>query len=93
MAVEIVKVETLAQLKKFVRYNSELYKNNPYAVPELYEDAMNTFRRDRNAAVEFCEADYFLAMRDGKIVGRVAAIINSKARHSILFFIFLPSIT
>ncbi len=81
MAVEIVKVETLAQLKKFVRYNYELYKNNPYAVPELYEDAMNTLRRDRNAAFEFCEADYFLAMRDGKIVGRVAAIVNNRANE------------
>ena len=65
MSVEIVKVETMGQLKKFVRYNYELYKDNPYAVPELYEDAMNTLRRDRNAAFEFCEADYFLALRDG----------------------------
>lgn len=81
MSVEIVKVETMGQLKKFVRYNYELYKNNPYAVPELYEDAMNTLRRDRNAAFEFCEADYFLALRDGKVVGRVAAIINHRANE------------
>ena len=81
MSVEIVKVETMGQLKKFVRYNYELYKDNPYAVPELYEDVMNTLRRDRNAAFEFCEADYFLAMRDGKIVGRVAAIINHRANE------------
>ena len=81
MSVEIVKVETMGQLKKFVRYNYELYKENPYAVPELYEDAMNTLRRDRNAAFEFCEADYFLALRDGKVVGRVAAIINHRANE------------
>lgn len=81
MSVEIVKVETNGQLKKFVRYNYELYKECPYAVPELYEDAMNTLRRDRNAAFEFCEADYFLALRDGKIVGRVAAIINHCANE------------
>lgn len=81
MSVEIVKVETMGQLKKFVRYNYELYKDNPYAVPELYEDAMNTLRRDRNAVFEFCEADYFLALRDGKVVGRVAAIINHRANE------------
>lgn len=81
MSVEIIKVETKEQLKKFVRYNYELYKDNPYAVPELYEDAMNTLRRDRNAAFEFCEADYFLALRDGKVVGRVAAIINHRANE------------
>lgn len=81
MSVEVIKVETIKQLKEFVNYNYELYKNCPYAVPELYEDALNTLRKDRNAAFEFCEADYFLAMRDGKIVGRVAAIINKRANE------------
>ncbi len=81
MSVEVIKVETIKQLKEFVNYNYELYKDCPYAVPELYEDALNTLRKDRNAAFEFCEADYFLAMRDGKIVGRVAAIINKRANE------------
>lgn len=81
MSVEVIKVETIKQLKEFVNYNYELYKNCPYAVPELYEDALNTLRKDRNAAFEFCEADYFLAMRDGKTVGRVAAIINKRANE------------
>lgn len=81
MSVEVIKVETIKQLKEFVSYNYELYKNCPYAVPELYEDAVNTLRKDRNAAFEFCEADYFLALRDGKIVGRVAAIINKRANE------------
>ena len=81
MSVEVIKVETIKQLKEFVNYNYELYKNCPYAVPELYEDAVNTLRKDRNAAFEFCDADYFLAMRDGKIVGRVAAIINKRANE------------
>lgn len=81
MSVKIVKADTKSLLKKFVRYNYELYKNCPYAVPELYEDTMNTLRKDRNAAFEFCEADCFLAMRDGKIVGRVAAIINHRANE------------
>lgn len=79
MSLEIVKVSSLKELKKFVRFNYELYKDNDYAVPDLYEDMINTLRKDRNAAFEFCEADYFLAYRDGKIVGRVAAIINRRA--------------
>ena len=79
MAVEIVKVSNNRQLKRFVRFNYELYKGNPYFVPELFEDAMGTLRKDRNAAFEFCDADYFLAYRDGKIVGRIAAIINPHA--------------
>ena len=81
MAVEIVKVTTNRQLKRFVRFNYELYKDSPYAVPELLEDAMGTLRKDRNAAFEFCDADYFLAYRNGKIVGRIAAIINPRANE------------
>ena len=42
MSVEVIKVETIKQLKEFVNYNYELYKDCPYAVPELYEDALNT---------------------------------------------------
>ena len=81
MAVEIVKVSTNKQLKRFIRFNYELYKGNPYFVPELLSDAMDTLRKDRNAAFEFCEADYFLAYRDGKIVGRIAAIVNNRANE------------
>lgn len=81
MSVTIVKVESKKQLKTFIRFNYELYKGNKYFVPELYEDTINTLRKDRNAAFEFCEADYFLAYRDGKVVGRVAAIINNRANE------------
>ncbi len=81
MSIEIIKVDSKALLKQFVRFNYDLYKDNQYAVPELYEDAMNTLCKDRNAAFDFCEADYFLALREGKIVGRVAAIINHKANE------------
>ena len=81
MPVTIVKVETNKQLKEFVRYGYRLYSDCPYYVPELYEDAMNTLRKDRNAAFEFCEADYFLAVRDGKTVGRIAAMVNRSANE------------
>lgn len=81
MSVDIVKVTTKSELKRFIRFNCELYKGNPYFVPDLYEDMLQTLDKRRNAAFEFCEADYFLAMRDGKIVGRIAAIINNKANE------------
>ena len=76
--LRIKKVESRRELKQFVRFNYELYKDNPYSVPDIYEDMMDTFS-EKNAAMEFCEADYFLAYRGEKIVGRVAAIINKKA--------------
>lgn len=82
MSVEIKKVTTKSELKRFIRFNYEFYKDNPYSVPDLYDDMLNTFSPKKNAAFEFCEADYFLALRDGKIVGRVAAIINHRANET-----------
>ena len=77
--ITIREVETKKELKKFIRFNYELYKDNPYSVPDLYEDMLNTFS-DKNAAMEFCKAKYFLAYNEkGEIVGRVAGIINEKA--------------
>lgn len=78
-AIEIKKVESRRDLCKFIDFHNELYKGNPYHVPNLYFDEMNTFRKDKNAAFDFCEAEYFMAYRDGKVVGRVAAIINHSA--------------
>lgn len=69
-------------MKTFIRFNYELYRNNPYSVPDLYDDMLNTFSTEKNAAFEFCEADYFLAYKDGKVVGRVAAIINNRANET-----------
>ena len=82
MAITIKKVETSKELKQFIRFNYEMYKDNPYSVPDLYDDMLNTFSRDKNAAFEFCEADYFLAYKDGKLVGRVAAIMNNRANET-----------
>lgn len=82
MAITIKKVETSKELKQFIRFNYEMYKDNPYSVPDLYDDMLNTFSRDKNAAFEFCEADYFMAFKDGKPVGRVAAIMNNRANET-----------
>lgn len=80
--VTIKTVSNNSELKKFIRFNYELYKNNPYSVPDLFDDMLSTFDKKKNAAFEFCEADYFLAYKDGKLVGRVAAIINNRANQT-----------
>ena len=78
-SVEIRKVETKKDLKAFIEFHYDLYEGNEYDVPTLYSDDYNTLSRDRNAAFDFCEAEYYLAYKSGKIVGRVAAIINHEA--------------
>ena len=76
MAVQIKEVTTLKELKAFIHFSFTLYQDNPYWVPNLVSDDLNTLRRDKNPAFETCEARYWLAYRDGAIVGRVAAILN-----------------
>ena len=82
MAITIKKVSTQKELKTFIRFNYELYKENPYSVPDLYDDMLNTFSPKKNAAFEFCEAVYFLAYKDDKVVGRIAGIINRRANET-----------
>lgn len=82
MTTTIRTVTTKKELKRFARFNYHLYKNNPYSVPDLYSDILKTFDKHRNPAFEFCEAEFFLAYQDDKIVGRVAAIINHRANKA-----------
>ena len=79
--IEIKKVENKKDLKTFIDFHYDLYEGNEYDVPNLFSDEMNTLSKDKNAAFEFCEAEYYLAYKDGKLAGRVAAIINHKANN------------
>ena len=76
--VEIREIRpTRRNLLKFVRFPIDvIYRDNEYYVPPLVTDEVNTLRPDKNPAFDFCEAAYFLAYRNGEIVGRIAGIIN-----------------
>ena len=79
MSVTIKPVTTKKEMKQFICFNYELYKDSPYAVPDLYDDVRDTLDPTKNAAFKFCEAQPFIALRDNKVVGRIVAIINNKA--------------
>lgn len=80
-SVEIRKVKGKKALKTFIDFHYDLYKGSEYDVPNLFQDELNTLSPDKNAAFEFCEAEYYIAYKDGKPAGRVAAIINNKANE------------
>ena len=80
-SVQIKRVETKKDLKDFIEFHYDLYEGNQYDAPNLYSDELKTLSRDKNAAFDFCEAEYFLALKEGKVVGRIAAIINNKANE------------
>ena len=78
MEIEIRKVGTRrSELRKFVKYGIDLYRGNPYHVPPLVMDDVNTLSPDKNPAFDFCEAQSFMASRVGKPVGRITGIINN----------------
>jgi GNAT superfamily N-acetyltransferase len=76
MNVQIKEVKTQKELRAFVNFPFALYGDNPYWVPNLVSDDFNTLSKEKNPAFETCEARCWLAYRDGRIVGRVAAILN-----------------
>jgi hypothetical protein len=79
--VEIRKVSSKRELKQFIQFYYDLYRDSSQAVPYLFFDEMATLRRDKNPSFECCEADYFMAFKDGRMAGRVAAIINRRANE------------
>lgn len=80
--VEIREVMTQRDLKRFVDFPSKLYKGNPYFVPAMRMDEINTLRPEKNPAYAFCDAAYFLACREGEIVGRIGVILNKRANET-----------
>lgn len=78
MSVEIRKVRTRAELKKFVAFPETIYADERNWVPSFLFDDMNTLNPKKNPAFEFCEAQYWTAWKEGRMVGRIAGIINHR---------------
>lgn len=79
--IEIKRVSDKRGLETFIQFHYDLYRGDPYDAPNLHSDEVQTlspYIKEKNAAFEFCEAQYFLAYRDGELVGRVAGIINRR---------------
>lgn len=79
-SVEIRLIKPIkSELRRYVQFAIELYRGNPYYVPPLILDDINTLNPKKNPAFEFSEAQSFMAYRDNKPVGRITAIINTRA--------------
>jgi len=79
--VEIVEVTNKAQLKKFVDFPNVFYKDVEQFVPGTYADDLDDWNPKKNPAFEFCKARAFIAMKDGEMVGRIGAILNSRSNE------------
>lgn len=76
MSIEIKEVTNKAQLRAFIRFYTQLYKDCKYSASPLYFDEVSTLTKSKNPAHKHCQSKYWLAYKDGKIVGRIAAFIN-----------------
>jgi GNAT superfamily N-acetyltransferase len=81
MSLEIREVRNSKEMNTFVKFPLSLYKNHPNYVPALVFDDLATFNTKKNPAYDFCESICFLAYRNGKIVGRIAGLINNNANE------------
>lgn len=81
MSVSIKTVETKAQLKAFVKFPLELYKDCPYYIPNIYVDDMSALDMAKNPMGKYCKTRKFLAYKDGQLAGRCIAIINEIANR------------
>lgn len=78
MSIKLKEANTKNELKDFVNFQYSLYENSKYWVPPLKREELFSLRKDKNPAFDFCEAKYWLAYKNDKLVGRVAGIINHK---------------
>ncbi|KQR93552.1 GTP cyclohydrolase [Chryseobacterium sp. Leaf180] len=81
--VFIREVKTTAEIKEFVQFPMDLYKDNPYYVPSFIKDEINVWNKNENPALQYSLAKQFLAYKNGKIAGRIAAIINRKEQKEL----------
>lgn len=76
--LSIQPVETKRAWKAFYAFPDRLYADNPYYVPAIHMDEKGMFDPKKNPALEYVETIAYLAYREGKVVGRIAALINHK---------------
>jgi len=74
--ITVKEVITKRDFKQFVTFPFSLYKDNPYWIPPIINDELAGFDKTKNPAFENAQAQFFLAYKNNKIVGRVAAIVN-----------------
>ena len=76
MNYEIIKVHKSKDIKRFIDFPHDLYKGDPNYVPEIYLAQKDLLNKKKNPFFQHSIADLYLAVKDNKIVGRIAAIHN-----------------
>ncbi len=81
MSIQIRQISRISDLKKFVDLPFQLYKDNKYWVPPIKKDELKSLQPETNPAMKYCTAAFWLAEKNGRVVGRIGAIINPFANE------------
>ena len=79
--VTIKEMKTNRELKEFIKFPMELFKDNQYFTPDLIADEMTNLRKDKNPAFDYCEAKVLHGVQGRQAAGRIAAILSHKANE------------
>ena len=74
--IEIRPIAGAKEREAFIRFAWEIYRDSPAWVPPLLMDRRKLMDREKNPFYSHAEAEFFLARRGGRIVGRIGAIVN-----------------
>ncbi len=74
--VEMLDTKNQRQVNEFIQLPFRIYANTPQWVPPFYSDVRMMLDRNKHPFYEHSEADFFLARRNGQVVGRIAALQN-----------------
>ncbi|MGQ1909233.1 hypothetical protein ACT3CE_05545 [Marinifilum sp. RC60d5] len=77
MNILIEEVKSKSQRKKFINFPYHLYKDNKFWVPPIKSGELELLMPEKNPAFDFCKAKFWLAYHNGKVVGRIGAIVNN----------------
>lgn len=95
MQVRKLDTNNNSDIKKFIQFPFDLYKNNPFWVPQMRSETRALMDKSKHPYYQHSDADFFIAEENGKTLGRIAAISNSRANHtrnlSSAFFYFFES--
>ena len=74
--IKIITVENKKLEKEFVLFPFDLYKDCKYWVAPIINEELEAMARSKNPVFKNAEAEFYLAYKDGEVVGRIAAIVN-----------------
>ena len=74
--ISIKKVTSDDDFKNFVKFPNRLYKDSKYWVSPIINEELEMMNKEKNPVFNNAEAEFFMALKNNKIVGRIAAIVN-----------------